>query len=171
MSVVPEEWSDPGSLSGTLYELAWIGLAIVVLGVVGYWQGWFGEAAIADGFAAVVVGPALAVATGYLFLFDERVWAFWSGLGRRFVALFVLIMAGQGLLSIVPVVTSLTMVLISPLCFRFRYTCTSVPGSTPRRLGIERREACRRKPNSDTRGDRNRARNARTIPGRRLSVL
>jgi hypothetical protein len=109
MSVVPEEWSDPGSLSGTLYELAWIGLAIAVLGVVGYWQGWFGEAAIADGFAAVVVGPALAVATGYLFLFDERVWAFWSGLGRRFVALFVLIMAGQGLLSIVPVVTSLTM--------------------------------------------------------------
>ena len=109
MSVVPEEWSDPGSLGGTLYEVAWVGLAIVAVGVVGYQWGWFGEATIADGFVAVVVDPILAVATGYLLLFDERVWAFWSGHGRRFAALFVLIMAVQGLLSIAPVVTSLTM--------------------------------------------------------------
>jgi membrane-bound metal-dependent hydrolase YbcI (DUF457 family) len=108
MSVVPEEWSDLGSLRGTLYESAWVGLAILVFGFVGYWWGWFGEATLTDGLIAVVVGPTLALITGYLFSFDDRVRAFWSGHGRRFVALFALIMGVQGLLSIAPVITTLT---------------------------------------------------------------
>ena len=104
---VPNHWS-PDSTRGLIYDLCWCSLAVVVLGALIYWQPLFVELSLTTTWVAgsLLIGTLLG--TGLIAASATRAWRrFWSEFGRRFIVLFVFIMAGQVLLRIVPTWTTL----------------------------------------------------------------
>ena len=108
MSTVPDHWS-PDSTRGLIYDLCWCSLVVVVFGVLIYWQPLFVELSLTTTRVAgsLLIGTLLGI--GLIAASATRAWRrFWSGLGRRFIVLFVFIMTGQALLRIVPTWTTLS---------------------------------------------------------------
>lgn len=102
MSAVPDHWS-PDSTKGLIYDLCWCSLAVAVFGVLIYWQPFFVELSLTTTRVAgsVLIGALLGI--GLIAASATRAWRrFWSGFGRRFIVLFVFVMAGQVLLRIIP---------------------------------------------------------------------
>jgi len=111
MSVIPTEWGEPDSRPGVYYDLLWIGLAVVVLGALTYWEPFLITVSITPQrlAGAMILGIVLGIAVTYGSFVSERYQRLWADGRIRFAGLFVLIMGGQLGLGVAPTWTVLTM--------------------------------------------------------------
>ncbi|ELY63528.1 hypothetical protein C492_07015 [Natronococcus jeotgali DSM 18795] len=138
MSVIPTEWGKPDSRPGIYYELLWIGLAVVVLGTLAYWEPFsitisitpqrlasattlgviLGIAVTYSSFvserfqrlwADFRLGVILGIAVTYSSFVSERFQRLWADFRIRFAGLFVLSIGVQLGLAVAPTWTVLTM--------------------------------------------------------------
>ncbi|WP_066415330.1 hypothetical protein [Halorubrum aethiopicum] len=111
MSVIPTEWGEPGSRPGVYYELLWIGLAMVVLVALAYWEPFSITVSVTPQrlAGATLLGGVLGIAVTYGSFVSERFQRLWAAFRIRFISLFVLIMGGQLGLAVAPSWTVLTM--------------------------------------------------------------
>ena len=111
MSVIPTEWGEPDSRPGVYYDLLWIGLAVVVLGALAYWEPFSITVSITPQrlAGAMILGIVLGIAVTYGSFVSERYQRLWADGRIRFSGLFVLIMGGQLGLAVAPTWTVLTM--------------------------------------------------------------
>ena len=74
MSVIPTEWGEPDSRSGVYYELLWIGLAVVVLGALAYWEPFSITVSITPQrlVGATILGVVLSIAVTYGSFVSDR---------------------------------------------------------------------------------------------------
>ncbi|SFR98134.1 hypothetical protein SAMN05216559_1978 [Halomicrobium zhouii] len=111
MSVIPREWGEPDSRPGFYYDLFWIGLAVVVLGVLAYWEPFSITVSSTPRrlAGATILGVFLGIAVTYGSFVNERFQRLWADFRIRFAGLFVLIMVGQIGFAVAPMRTVLTM--------------------------------------------------------------
>ncbi|NKE37323.1 hypothetical protein GWG54_16165 [Natronococcus sp. JC468] len=111
MSVIPTEWGKPDSRPGIYYELLWIGLAVVVLGTLAYWEPFSITISITPQrlASATTLGVILGIAVTYSSFVSERFQRLWADFRIRFAGLFVLSMGVQLGLAVAPTWTVLTM--------------------------------------------------------------
>ncbi|SEH53803.1 hypothetical protein SAMN05192561_105101 [Halopenitus malekzadehii] len=111
MSAIPTEWGEPDSRLGVYYELLWIGLAVVVLAALAYWEPFSITVSITPQrlAGATILGVVLGIAVMYVSFVNERFQRLWADFRIRFISLFVLIMGGQLGLAVAPTWTVLTM--------------------------------------------------------------
>ena len=111
MSVIPPEWAEPDSRPGLYYELLWIGLAVVVLGALAYWEPFSITVSITPQrlAGATILGVVLGIAVMYGGFVNERFQRLWADSRIRFVGLFVLILGVQLGLAVAPASMVLTM--------------------------------------------------------------
>ncbi|ELY62058.1 hypothetical protein C492_08515 [Natronococcus jeotgali DSM 18795] len=102
MSLIPTEWGEPDSRPGIYYELLWIGLAVVVLGTLAYWEPFLIT-------ISITLGVILGIAVTYSSFVSERFQRLWADFRIRFAGLFVLSMGVQLGLAVAPTWTVLTM--------------------------------------------------------------
>jgi hypothetical protein len=105
---------SPSSTRGLISDLCWCSLAVVIFGALIYWQPYFVELSLTATRVAgsLLIGTLLGiglVAVSATVTFRR----FWSGFGRRFIVLFVVIMGGQVLLDAVPTWTTLCTFVVS----------------------------------------------------------
>lgn len=111
MRVFPTEWGEPDSRPDVYYDLLWIGLAVVVFGVLAYWEPFSITVSITPQrlAGATLLGVVLGVAVTYGLFVSERFQRLWADSRIRFAGIFVLIMGGQLGLAVAPTWTVLTM--------------------------------------------------------------
>jgi len=104
MSVIPTEWGEPDSRPGVYYDLLWIGLAVVVLGALAYWEPFSISVSITPQrlFGATILGVVLGIAVTYGSFVNERYQRLWADGRIRFAGLFAIIMGGQLGLAVAP---------------------------------------------------------------------
>jgi len=110
MSALPDSWSDPDSRPGLLYELGWLLLCVLVFGALAVLDPFFVDVdpTTETLVGSLALGTLLGVGLVYVSVESERIRGFWDDLRRRFVVLFVFIMAMQGLLRFLPTWTVLS---------------------------------------------------------------
>lgn len=99
---------DPGSRSGLRSDLAWLALTAVVFAAIAVVEPIPLTVTAETLVGSLLLGGVLGVALVFVLLEIPRVRSFWESPGRRFLALFVLVMAVQGLLAVAPSWTVLT---------------------------------------------------------------
>ncbi|ELY54268.1 hypothetical protein C492_16493 [Natronococcus jeotgali DSM 18795] len=111
MPVIPTEWGEPDSRPDIYYELLWIGLAVVVLGTLVYWEPFLITISITPQrlAGATTLGVILGIAVTYSSFVSERFQRLWANFRIRFAGLFVLSMGVQLGLAVAPTWTVLTM--------------------------------------------------------------
>ena len=105
MGVLPDDWAEPASTTGTLVDLGWFGLCILVFGALALVEPLFFEVPVTTTRIAVsaLVGLVLAAVVVGLSTESERARQFWTdSYGRRFAVLSAFIVAMQLLLRLAP---------------------------------------------------------------------
>lgn len=111
MSVIPTGWGEPDSRLGAYYHLLWIGLVVVGLGALTYWERSPVTVSITPQrlAGATILGVVLGIGVTYGSFVSERFQRLWADFRIRFPSLFVLIIGGQLGLAVAPTWTVLTM--------------------------------------------------------------
>jgi hypothetical protein len=105
MAALPDDWTDPDSTAGTLVDLGWFALCILVFGALALVEPLFFEVPVTTTRIAVsvLVGLVLAAVVVGFSVGSERAREFWTGDStRRFAALFAFIVAMQLVLRTAP---------------------------------------------------------------------
>lgn len=111
MSVIPTEWSKPDSRPGVYFDVLLMGLLVVGIGAIAYWEpGSITLSITSQRLAgAIIPGVALGGAMTYFYILSERFQGLWAdSLITRFACLFVLGIGIQLGLAVAPMWTLLT---------------------------------------------------------------
>lgn len=110
MSMIPEEWGEPDSRAGLVYDVLWFVLAILVFGFLAYFKPFSIDVTatprrlLEAGTLGVVLGSAISFMS-----IQEWYREFWADQRHRFVAIFGVVMGVQVGVMLVPAWTILTM--------------------------------------------------------------
>lgn len=117
MSLVPDHWAEPGSIGGLLYELLWVLLVLITLGVFLVFQPLFVELNVT--LLRLSVSMLLGTVGGILLPIvsvRERGSRWWNNFRNRFITMFIITMLFQVSLLVIPtwlILTGITLFTVS----------------------------------------------------------
>lgn len=111
MPIIPTEWSEPDSRLGVYFDVLLMGLLVVVIGAIAYWEpGSISLSITPQRLAgAILPGVILGVTMTYFYIVSERFQRLYANSHIiRFVIIFAVIIGGQLGFAVAPTWTLFT---------------------------------------------------------------